>query len=75
MPELPDVEIFNRLVLDHCRGRTIIRATVSDPGILQGISPDALEVWLKGEQIRSSARYGKHLFILLKAGALTTHFG
>jgi formamidopyrimidine-DNA glycosylase len=75
MPELPDVEIFNRLVLHHCRGRAIAQAVVSDPGILQGISSDALEQRLKGEQIRSSARHGKHLFILLKAGALAMHFG
>jgi formamidopyrimidine-DNA glycosylase len=75
MPELPDVEIFSRLVLNHCCGRTIAQAVVSDPGILQGISADALEARLKGEPIRSSARYGKHLFILLRAGALTMHFG
>lgn len=75
MPELPDVEILNRLVLDHCRGRRIAQTVAGDPGILQGISSDALEKRLKGEQIQSSARYGKHLFILFRNGALAMHFG
>jgi formamidopyrimidine-DNA glycosylase len=75
MPELPDVEIFNRLVLEHCRGRTIARTVVSDPGLLQGVSADAVAVRLDRETIRSSVRYGKHLFILVPAAALTMHFG
>jgi formamidopyrimidine-DNA glycosylase len=75
MPELPDVEIFNRLVLGHCRGRTIAQALVRDPGILQGISTDALEARLKGKEMRSSARHGKHLFILFQHDALVMHFG
>jgi formamidopyrimidine-DNA glycosylase len=75
MPELPDVESFNRLISDRCRGRTITQALVSDAGILQGISPNALEERLKGEQIRSSTRHGKHLFILLRAATLAMHFG
>ncbi len=76
MPELPDVETFNRLVRDHCCGRTIEQASVSDPGILEGISPEALERRLQGQRIRSSSRHGKHLFILLSSpGALAMHFG
>lgn len=76
MPELPEVEIFNRLVHDHCRGRTIEQAVVSDPGSLEGISADALERRVRGRRIRASERYGKHLFILLDgAGALAMHFG
>lgn len=76
MPELPEVEIFNRLVHDHCRGRTIEQAVVSDPGSLEGISAEALERRVRGRRIRASKRYGKHLFILLDgAGALVMHFG
>jgi len=76
MPELPEVEIFSRLVLEHCRGRGIDRVTVGDPGILDGISPEMLERRLEGERIRSSSRHGKHLFIILSgAGALAMHFG
>jgi formamidopyrimidine-DNA glycosylase len=69
------VEALNRLVLDHCRGRRIAQAVAGDPGILQGISSDALEKRLKGEEIQSSARYGKHLFILFMGEALAMHFG
>lgn len=76
MPELPDVEIFHRLVLDRCRSRTIKRALVNDPGILEGLSALAFERRLRGQGIQSSHRHGKHLFILLdKAGALAMHFG
>lgn len=76
MPELPDVEIFSRLVRDHCCGRTIARAVVSDAGIVDGIAARVLEQRLSGERIRSSQRYGKHLFIVLgQAGALAMHFG
>jgi formamidopyrimidine-DNA glycosylase len=75
MPELPDVEIFNRLVLGHCRGRMIAQAVVEDPGILQDVLSKALEARLAGQEIRSSARHGKHLFILFGARALVMHFG
>lgn len=76
MPELPEVEIFNRLVHDHCRGRTIEQAIVSDPGSLDGISASALERRVRGRRIGASQRHGKHLFIILDgAGALAMHFG
>ncbi len=76
MPELPDVELFRRLVLDRCRDRLIDRVTISDRGILEGIAADAFERRLAGEPIRSSARHGKHLFAVLgDAGALAMHFG
>lgn len=76
MPELPDVEVFTRLVRDHCRGRTIDHATVGDPGILEGIAPAALEGRLAGERIGAASRLGKHLFVILGGGgALAMHFG
>ncbi len=75
MPELPDVEIFRR-VADRCRGRNIDYALIADPGILKGISAKELERRLKGEQLRSSRRHGKHLFLeLSKSGVLALHFG
>jgi hypothetical protein len=42
MPELPDVESFNRLVNDRGRGRTIAQVVTKDPGMLQDIAPDAV---------------------------------
>jgi formamidopyrimidine-DNA glycosylase len=76
MPELPEVEIFTRVVRDHCRGRTIERVAVTDPLILEGVAPAALERRLAGAPIRAAERYGKHLLILFsRAGALAMHFG
>jgi formamidopyrimidine-DNA glycosylase len=75
MPELPDVELFKR-VGERCRGRTIERAVVGDPGLLNGIAAAALERRLRGRRIEGAQRHGKHLFILLgEAGALALHFG
>jgi formamidopyrimidine-DNA glycosylase len=75
MPELPDVEIFRRIA-DSCRGRTVDHASITDPGILKGISARDLERRLKGGLLRSSRRHGKHLFIeLSNSGTLALHFG
>lgn len=74
MPELPDVESFNRLVNYRCRGRTIAQVVIKDPGMLPGVEPDDIEKRLTGA-IRSSARYGKHLFIVTDHGVLALHFG
>jgi formamidopyrimidine-DNA glycosylase len=76
MPELPDVETFRRLVSDHCRGRVVDEVAASDPGILDGISPDILERRLNGRGIRSAERHGKHLLIVFEGvGTLAMHFG
>lgn len=76
MPELPDVETFKRTVADRCRGRTIDHASVSDAGILEGISAKEFDRRLKGEQVRSAHRHGKHLFLELSgAGVVAMHFG
>lgn len=76
MPELPDVEIFRRLVEVNCNRRSIDRAVVSDAGILDGISAAALERRLKGDALGLPRRHGKHLLIALdRGGVLTMHFG
>jgi len=76
MPELPDVETFKRMVADRCRGRTIDHASVSDPGILDGILAKELERRLKGDRVESAHRHGKQLFLQLsRAGVLAMHFG
>lgn len=76
MPELPEVEMFKRGAADKCRGRVVREVIVSDPGILEGISARDLERRLTGKRLRSSRRYGKHLFIELDGGgALAMHFG
>lgn len=76
MPELPDVELFHRLVVEHCRGKVIERTIVSDAGILENISAEALARRVNGARIQSAERHGKHLFLILGGvGALAMHFG
>lgn len=76
MPELPDVEIFRRLVELKCNRRSIDHAVVSDVGILEGISAPALLRRLKGEALGLPRRHGKHLMLALdRDGVLTMHFG
>jgi formamidopyrimidine-DNA glycosylase len=76
MPELPDVEIFKRLVEQHCIGRVIARADVADPGSLEGATAAALQRRLKGRRLTSCPRHGKVLFVGFgDAGTLAMHFG
>ena len=76
MPELPDVEIFKRLVEQHCIGRVITRADVADPGSLESATAAALQRRLKGKGLASCRRHGKVLFVGFDdAGTLAMHFG
>jgi formamidopyrimidine-DNA glycosylase len=75
MPELPDVEAFRR-VAEPCVGHDILRAVVSDPGILESLSPAALQKRVKGARVGAVRRHGKHLFVDLSGnGSLAMHFG
>jgi formamidopyrimidine-DNA glycosylase len=76
MPELPDVELFHRLAEERGRGRAIEAAVISDPGSVEGVSAAAFKRRVEGQPIRSTARHGKHLFLVLgEAGAVAMHFG
>ena len=76
MPELPDVEIFKRLVEQHCIARVVARADVPDPGSLEGATAVALQRRLKGRRVASCRRHGKVLFVDFEnAGTLAMHFG
>lgn len=76
MPELPDVEIFKRLVERHCLGRVVARSVVADPGSLEGASAATLQRQLKGRRLKSCQRHGKVLFAGFEsAGTLAMHFG
>jgi formamidopyrimidine-DNA glycosylase len=76
MPELPDVEIFKRLVDQYCLGRIIARVDVADPGIVEGLSIAELHRRLGGSSVRGCRRYGKYLIIDCgDAGSLVMHFG
>jgi formamidopyrimidine-DNA glycosylase len=75
MPELPDVELFKRLVDRHCLGRTVAGVTVADPGSLEGASPAALQRRLKDQRMTDCRRHGKILFVEFDGCALAMHFG
>ncbi len=76
MPELPDVELFKRLVKRHCLGRAIHKVVVTDPESLEGASPASLQRRLKDQHFSACWRHGKVLFIEANSGAaLAMHFG
>jgi formamidopyrimidine-DNA glycosylase len=76
MPELPDVEIFKRLVERHLLGRVVARSVVADPGSLEGATAATLQRRLKGRRLASCQRHGKVLLVGFDdAGMLAMHFG
>jgi formamidopyrimidine-DNA glycosylase len=76
MPELPDVEIFKRLVEQHCIGRVVARTDIADPGSLEAATAVGLQRRLKGTRLESCRRHGKVLFVGFDdAGTLAMHFG
>lgn len=76
MPELPDVEIFKRVLDEHARGRVIARVNVSDPGSLEGATAPTLQRRLKGRRLSGSRRHGKVLFAEFEDSVtLAMHFG
>jgi formamidopyrimidine-DNA glycosylase len=76
MPELPDVQIFKRVLDEHARGHVIARVVVSDPKSLEQASGATLQRRLKGKRLSSSSRRGKVLFAVFEdAATLAMHFG
>ncbi|MFO7965880.1 MAG: DNA-formamidopyrimidine glycosylase family protein [Desulfobacterales bacterium] len=76
MPELPDVEIFRRIIDDTSLNRTIERCRVLDAGILESVSKTKIQSELKGNAFEETARYGKYALARLKKGEwMTLHFG
>jgi formamidopyrimidine-DNA glycosylase len=76
MPELPDVEIFKRVLDEHARGHVVSRVVVSDPKSLEQASGATLQRRLKGRRLSSSSRRGKVLFAVFEdAATLAMHFG
>lgn len=76
MPELPDVELFRRRLVDHGLGRRIVSVAVNDRRVLGGLSAARFAARLRGARLVSARRHGKHLLVELdKSGWLTLHFG
>lgn len=77
MPELPDVEVFRRHVAATSLHRRIERTSLTEPRLLEDVTPQLLARRLKHAEFRSTRRHGKYLLIEL-AGAedwLVLHFG
>lgn len=75
MPELPDVEIFKRLVDQTCLGRVVARSVVADPGSLEGATATTLQRRLNDRRLASCQRHGKVLFVGFEDVTLAMHFG
>ncbi len=75
MPELPDVEIFKRVLDQHALGHVIAHVEIPDPASLEGATPASLQRQLKGKRLSSSRRHGKVLFAEFDGAAtLAMHF-
>lgn len=77
MPELPDVQVFKEY-LDATSLHQRIEAVELDASrVLKGVSARALTVRLKGHELESARRHGKHLFAQVSGGKgwLRLHFG
>jgi formamidopyrimidine-DNA glycosylase len=76
MPELPDVEVFRRRIAGSCLHRRIETVRVHDPRALRDVSKQLLGRRLKGAELDTTRRHGKHLFAALSStGWLVMHFG
>ena len=77
MPELPDVAEFKRYFDSTALHKRIRGATVLDRRMLDGITPAALDRFLRGNILTGTRRHGKNLFAFTRRGGrvLRMHFG
>lgn len=76
MPELPDVEVFKRYLDASGLHQLVRRVDVRDDYVLKEVSPEELAEVLEGEELASSRRHGKYLFVEATGGPwLVFHFG
>jgi len=76
MPELPDVELYKRVLDEYGVGRLVAHVAVPDPVSLEGATATALQRRLKGRRLSSASRHGKVLFAVFEdAVTLAMHFG
>src|SRR5437763_13859365 len=76
MPELPEVETFERYLDGTALHQRIIGLAVRDAYVSKRVSAHELTPRLKGRRFDNSGRHGKHLFV--RAGDelwLRLHFG
>jgi formamidopyrimidine-DNA glycosylase len=75
MPELPEVETIVRDLRPRLIGRRIVRASLSHPDVLRGITGRRLTMRLKGAEVRDVTRRAKHAVIATSAGRLIVQPG
>jgi formamidopyrimidine-DNA glycosylase len=76
MPELPEVEVTRRGLLEQLPGRTIMEITWSDHRLRTEIPRQLLKGHIDGQHILTIDRRAKYLLIRMKSGAtLVIHLG
>lgn len=76
MPELPDVQVFKEYLEATALHQKVEDVEVDADRVLQGVSARALARRLKGRELSSTRRHGKHLFADVSGeGWLRLHFG
>lgn len=76
MPELPDVELYKRVLDEHGLGHVVAHVAVPDPGSLEGATAGTLQRRLKDRRLSGSSRQGKVLFAEFEdTMTLAMHFG
>lgn len=76
MPELPDVETYQRYLHATVLHRTIDKVSVESERILKNISIRTFQRQLQGRHFQQTRRHGKYLFVELDSKRwLVLHFG
>jgi len=78
MPELPEVEVVRRGLIDHAVGRTVSAATIFDARSIRRHEPGPADfiARFEGRQITGAQRRGKYLWLLLDGDeAVLCHLG
>jgi formamidopyrimidine-DNA glycosylase len=74
MPELPEVETTRRGIAPHVAGHRIERLVVRERRLRWPV-PEAAEVELPGQTVRTISRRGKYLILGCDTGSILLHLG
>lgn len=75
MPELPDVEVFRRVLASRATGRVVRRVEVRDAGVLHRVSARGLRGALEGRRFTRAERHGEWLLARTGGPTVLLHFG
>ena len=76
MPELPDVEIFNRYLRNTSLHKPVSSVDIEETGILGETGSRSFKLQVSGRIMEDTRRHGKYLFVKLDNGKwLEFHFG